>query len=252
MADKPKVEAKKPEAQKTEVKSQGISRRELLVKGGIGVAGLVVGGAVGYGVIPKPEVPPTPLPELWIGRNLADQNCMGCRLCQTACSQAKEQVIRPSIARVQVPQYFPGIEFPVLCYQCGDEAMCISACPVQALSLDSSKKLNTIKVDKTKCLRTAKNGDCTLCQDKCPGIAVTFHPTTREPLICDLCGGDPACVKACYSNTLTNKGVKMAAVLPSDIAKALADQYKVPPLPKASLDGQVAAERNDDIYGDTV
>ena len=246
MADKPKEE------KKVEEKPQGVSRRELLVGAGVGVAGLVVGGAVGY-VAPKPAEFSTALPELWIGRNIADQNCMGCRLCQTACSQIKEQVIRPAIARVQVPQYFPGIEFPILCYQCGDEAKCIEACPVQALSLDTSKKLNTINIDTTKCLRTAKNGDCTLCQDKCPGTAVTFHPTSRAPLICDLCGGDPACVKACYSQTLTLKGVKMAAVLPADIATALANQYKVPPLPKASLDGdKVAVERNDDLYGDTV
>jgi Fe-S-cluster-containing hydrogenase component 2 len=247
MADKPKEE------KKTQENPQAVSRRELLVGAGVGVAGLVVGGAVGYGVIPHPKEQSTALPELWIGRNIAALNCMGCRLCQTACSQVKEQVIRPAIARVQVPQYFPGVEFPVLCYQCGDEAKCIDACPVQALSLDTSKKLNTIKIDTTKCLRTTKNGDCTLCQDKCPGTAVTFHPTTKAPLICDLCGGDPACVKACYSNTLTLKGVKMAAVLPADIAASLADQFKVPPPPKASYGGdKVAVERNDDLYGDTV
>ena len=234
MADKPK-DVKKVE-KKVETKAveqeQGVSRRNFLVGAGAGVAGLVVGGLAGYKVIPQPVQPSTALPELWIGRNIANQSCMGCRLCQTACSQVKEQVIRPSIARVQVPQYFPGLEFPVLCYQCGDEAKCIEACPVQALSLDTSKKLNTIKIDTTKCLRTAKGGDCTLCSDKCPGSAVTFHPTSKEPLICDLCGGDPACVKACYSNTLTLKGLKMAAVLPADIAKAQADQYKVPTPPK--------------------
>ena len=248
MADKPKVEDKKKDQA-----PQGISRRDLLVSGGIGVAGLVVGGAVGYGVIPKPKAPSTALPEFWIGRNIANQGCMGCRLCQVACSQIKEQKIQPSIARVTVPQYYPGLEFPVLCYQCGDEAKCIEACPVQALALDTSKKLNTIKIDTTKCLRTAKNGDCTLCQDKCPGIAVTFHPTTRAPLICDLCDGDPACVKACYQGTLTLKGVKMAAVLPADIAASLADQYKIPPPPKTSRDDSKAvAQRDDDLYGDTV
>jgi len=247
MADKPKEE------KKTEEKPQAVSRRELLVGAGVGVAGLVVGGAVGYGVIPHPQEPSTPLPELWIGRNIASQSCMGCRLCQTACSQIKEQKIQPAVARVQVPQYYPGVEFPVLCYQCGDEAKCIDACPVQALSLDTSKKLNTIKIDTTKCLRTTKNGDCTLCQDKCPGTAVTFHPTTKAPLICDLCGGDPACVKACYSQTLTLKGVKMAAVLPADIAASLADQYKLPPPPKTAFGGdKVAVERNDDLFGDTV
>jgi Fe-S-cluster-containing hydrogenase component 2 len=249
MADKPKVEEKK-----TEEDAQGISRRELLVKGGIGVTGLVVGGAVGYGVIPRPAQPSSPLPEYWIGRNIADQSCMGCRLCEVACSQIKENKIQPSIARVQVPQYFPGVEFPVLCYQCGDDAKCIEACPVQALSLDTSKKLNTIKIDTTKCLRTAKDGDCTLCADKCPGGAVTFHPTSKAPLICDLCDGDPACVKACYSATLTPKGVKMAAVAPADIAVALANQYKIPPPPpKTSHNApKVVMERNDDLYGDTV
>ncbi len=238
MADKPKVEKKvvekgqkKSEGQPEE-KGQGVSRRGFLVGAGSGVAGLVVGGLVGYTVIPQPAAPSTALPELWIGRNIANQGCMGCRLCQTACSQTKEQVIRPAIARVTVPQYYPGVEFPVLCYQCGDEAKCIDACPVQALSLDTSKKLNTISIDTSRCLRTSKGGDCTLCADKCPGSAVTFHPTTKAPLICDLCGGDPACVKACYSNTLTLKGIKMAAVKPDDIAQSLADQYKLPPAPK--------------------
>lgn len=255
MTDKPRV-VKKTESKPEETpqkSSAGVSRRDFLVGTGTGVAGLVVGGLVGYQVIPQPEKPAPPLPELWIGRNVASQSCMGCRLCEVACSQAKEQKIQPSIARVYVPQYFPGIEFPVLCYQCGADAMCMQACPVDALSLDTSKKLNTIKIDTTKCLRTTKNGDCTLCADKCPGSAVTFHPKTKEPLICDLCGGDPACVKACYQGPLTLKGVKMAAVLPADIAAALADQYKLPPPPpKAALDGQVAVERNDDLYGDTV
>lgn len=249
MADKVKEE------KKVEEKAGSTSRRDFLIGAGAGVAGLVVGGAVGYQVIPQPEKPATALPELWIGRNIASQSCMGCRLCQTACSQVKEQKIQPAIARVQVPQYFPGVEFPVLCYQCGDEAMCIEACPVQALSLDTSKKLNTIKVDTTKCLRTAKGGDCTLCQDKCPGIAVTFHPTTKAPLICDLCDGDPACVKACYQQTLTLKGVKMAAVKPDDIAAALAEQYKIPSPPKAAAPGNSVATgdrpvgmENDDLF----
>ena len=242
MADKPKEE------KKVEEQPQGVSRRGFLIGAGAGVAGLVVGGGLGYKVIPQPAQPPTPLPELWIGRNIASQNCMGCRLCQVACSQIKEQKIQPAIARVQVPQYYPGVEFPVLCYQCGDEAMCIAACPVQALSLDSSKKLNTIKVDTTKCLRTAKNGDCTLCLDKCPGAAVTFHPTSKAPLICDLCDGDPACVKVCIKQTLVLKGVKMAAVSPEQIATGLADAYKVTPPPKAAAPGDAVAMADDDLF----
>jgi Fe-S-cluster-containing hydrogenase component 2 len=226
MADKPKEE------KKTEEKPQAISRRELLVGAGTGVAGLVIGGAVGYGVIPKPEVPSLALPETWIGRNIA--SCTGCRFCQVACSQIKEKKFQPGIARVTVQMYYPGVDFPVLCYQCGDNAKCIEACPTQALSINTSKKNNTIAVDTTKCLRTAKNGDCTLCLDKCPGAAVTFHPTTKAPLICDLCDGDPACTKVCPKGTIINKGVKMAAVSPDQIAAGLAEAYKVPPPPKTS------------------
>ncbi len=227
----------------------GVSRRNFLLGTGTGVAGILVGGVVGYKVIPQPAQPSTPLPETWIGRNIAE--CTGCRLCQVACSQIKEQKIQPAIARVTVHQYFPGVEFPSLCYQCGDEAKCIDACPVQALTLDTSKKLNTIKVDKTKCLRTTKNGDCTLCQDKCPGTSVTFHPTTREPLICDLCGGDPACVKVCPKGTLTLNGVKMAAVKPEQIAAGLLELYKAPPPPPpkpAMLQGNPLAMEEKDPF----
>ena len=70
------------------------------------------------------------------------------------------------------------------------------------------------------------NLDCTLCLDKCPGQAVTFHPTTREPLICDMCDGDPACVKVCPSGTIMFKGVKMAAIQPEQIAAGLSVPYR--------------------------
>lgn len=231
MADKPKQE-KKVDAKAEETPQTGVSRRSFLVGAGSGVAGLVVGGLVGYKVIPQPVEPSTALPETWVGRNL--ESCTGCRLCQVACSQAKEQKIQPGIARVTVSQYYPGVEFPVLCYQCGDEAKCIDACPTQALSLDISKKTNVIKIDTTKCLRTAKNGDCTLCADKCPGSAVTYHPTSKAPLICDVCDGDPACVKVCPKGTITLKGIKMAAVKPEQIALGMQELYKVPPPPKTT------------------
>ena len=221
MADKPNEEMK------AEEKPQGVSRRELLVGAGAGVAGLVIGGAVGYGVIPKPEPLLLPLPETWIGRNMA--SCTGCRFCQVACSQIKEQKFQPGIARVTVQMYYPGVDFPVMCYQCGENAKCIEACPVKALTVKG--KNNTIAVDTTKCLRTAKNGDCTVCLDNCPGAAITFHPTTKAPLICDLCDGDPACTKVCPKGTIINKGVKMAAVSPDQIAAGLAEAYKVPPPP---------------------
>ncbi len=209
-----------------------MSRREMLFGASVAAAGVVAGSAVGYAA-PRKKAPSPAVPDLWIGRNIDD--CTGCRLCQVACSVAKEDKIQPSIARVTVYQFYPGVEFPVLCYQCGDDAKCVEACPVEALSVDPSKKLNTIAIDTSRCLRTAKGGDCTLCQDECPGTAVTYHPTTKAPLICDLCGGDPACVKSCPSSTITTRGIKMAAVKPIQIAGGLIEKYKVPPSPDAPV-----------------
>jgi len=218
--------ANKPVEEKKAVENpQGVSRRELFVKAGIGVAGAVVGGAV-IGVVPRRKRPSPPVPTTWIGRNIA--SCTGCRLCEVACSLTKEQKIQPGISRISVRQYYPGVEFPVACYQCGDEAKCVEACPVSALAVDTSKKLNTISIDTTRCTRTAQNSVCTLCLDQCPGLVVNFHPTTKAPLICDLCGGDPECVKVCPSTTIMNKGVRMAAIQPAQIAAGLAEMYKVP------------------------
>jgi Fe-S-cluster-containing hydrogenase component 2 len=218
MADKTREEGTVNEEQ-----PQSVSRRQLLLGGG---AGLVVGGALGYTVLPRPKKALLAEPAVYIGRNI--ENCTGCRLCQVACSQAKENKIQPGAARITVHQFYPGVEFPVACYLCGDGAKCVEACPVDALSVDSSKGLNTIRVDKGRCTRTTRNSSCTACQDKCPGKAIDFHPTTKEPLICDLCGGDPACLKVCPSKTITLKGIRMATVSPLEIAAGLALRYEVP------------------------
>ena len=82
----------------------------------------------------------------------------------------------------------PGAEFPHLCAQCHDYP-CISSCPEDALSVN--KKTGAVIVDKEKC--TA----CGACIRACPGAIPHMHPTEDYVLICDLCGGDPQCVKAC-------------------------------------------------------
>ncbi len=214
--------AKKPQEQQNTDEKPRISRREILTMG-VGAAGVMAGGVVG---LASRETPPLPVSESWLGRNIT--SCTGCRLCQVACSLIKEQKIQPGIARITVHQYYPGVEFPVACYQCGEGSPCVEACPVAALAVDTSKKLNTISIDTSLCTRTAQNSVCTLCLDECPGLVVNFHPTTSAPLICDMCGGDPECVKVCPSATIMLKGVKMAAIQPVQMAAGLAAAYKVP------------------------
>jgi Fe-S-cluster-containing hydrogenase component 2 len=41
-----------------------------------------------------------------------------------------------------------------------------------------------------------------LCQYACPFDAIRMHPSRHVAMICDLCGGDPQCVKYCVLGAL--------------------------------------------------
>ncbi len=123
---------------------------------------------------------------IWIARDYS--RCSGCRKCEITCSLFHENRIWPEASRIRVFMLVPGAEFPHFCTQC-DDYPCIKSCPVDALSV--SKDTGAVMVDKEKC--TA----CGLCIDACPGRIPHIHPTEKYALICDLCGGDPRCVRVC-------------------------------------------------------
>jgi len=124
--------------------------------------------------------------QIWIARDYL--NCSGCRRCEIACSLWHEGKIWPEASRIRVFMLIPGIEVPHLCAQC-DDTPCIQSCPVEALSIN--EKTGAIIVDKDKC--TA----CGSCIEACPGRIPAIHPTEKYAVICDLCDGDPQCVKVC-------------------------------------------------------
>lgn len=123
---------------------------------------------------------------IWIARDYL--SCSGCRRCEIACSLHHENRIWPEASRIRVFMLVPGVEVPHFCAQCEDHP-CVDSCPEGALSV--SKKTEAILVDKEKCT------GCGLCIDACPGRIPHLHPTENYVLICDLCGGDPQCVKVC-------------------------------------------------------
>ena len=117
--------------------------------------------------------------------------CTGCRRCETACSFFHTGKINRNLSRIKVVQlYDTGIDGPVACVQC-KERYCLS-CPVNALSIGS---LGEIKVSPTICILCGK------CERECPiGAIEIFNETV---FVCDLCGGDPKCVKACTEGAIT-------------------------------------------------
>jgi Fe-S-cluster-containing dehydrogenase component len=82
----------------------------------------------------------------------------------------------------------PGLEFPHFCAQCEDYP-CVSSCPTNALCV--SKQTGAVLVDNKACIACGK------CIDACPGRIPHMHPREKRIVICDLCGGNPQCVRVC-------------------------------------------------------
>jgi len=127
-----------------------------------------------------------PTEPIWIARDLS--KCSGCRRCEIACSLFHEKRVWPEASRIRVFMFVPGTDFPHFCAQC-EGYPCVGACPTNALSVNN--ETSAVLVDPEKC------SACGQCIDACPGRIPHMHPKENHILICDLCGGDPQCVKAC-------------------------------------------------------
>lgn len=65
----------------------------------------------------------------------------------------------------------------------------MNVCPVKAISRDES--LARVTVDYDKCI------GCRSCVAVCPFGAMSFNVIDRKVFKCDLCDGDPQCVRFC-------------------------------------------------------
>jgi len=113
------------------------------------------------------------------------EKCSGCSRCEVHCSFFHSGKIGRSGARIKVVKIEDiGIDFPVVCQQCR-ERYC-TKCPEKAIEIDTRGQ---VIVSPTLC--TA----CGTCETMCPIGALELYE--EIPHVCDLCGGDPRCVKAC-------------------------------------------------------
>jgi carbon-monoxide dehydrogenase iron sulfur subunit len=111
--------------------------------------------------------------------------CSGCSRCEVHCSFFHSGKIGRSGARIKVVKIEDiGIDYPVVCQQC-QERYC-TKCPEKAIEVGSRGQ---VIVSPTLC--TA----CGTCEILCPIGAIELFE--EIPHVCDLCGGDPRCVKAC-------------------------------------------------------
>lgn len=125
---------------------------------------------------------------------LDPEKCVGCRNCALACSFAKEQVFSLGKARIGtifIPKI--GMNVPMVCQHC-TRPICMDVCPMEAISRDEER--GTVVIDQGLCI------GCNMCVIVCPFGGPTIEPETGMIIKCDLCGGDPECVKHCLYGAL--------------------------------------------------
>jgi len=114
--------------------------------------------------------------------------CTGCRVCEMVCSLVHSGECNPARARIRIMRWeIQGIDIPVTCLQCED-APCKDACPTHAIQ--RNPETGAMETRKELCIQ------CHMCALACPFGATLVSPE-GEVLRCDLCGGDPECVKLC-------------------------------------------------------
>jgi len=180
---------------------QAETTRRGFLKGAAAAGGAVALATVGSAV---PKVAEAAKPEKKsMNRYLfaERQNCTGCRACEYACSVHHYGVVRPSVAKVHVYKHKSVVDIPVICWHC-DDAPCIEACPTEPKAILKDPKTNGIILNEKICLGIK----CMKCQEACPAMFIRVNPDTGQPLMCDLCGGDPECVKACIAQSGNPQG----------------------------------------------
>ncbi|MEN6310207.1 MAG: 4Fe-4S dicluster domain-containing protein [Acidobacteriota bacterium] len=121
--------------------------------------------------------------------------CTGCRNCELACSFIQEGAFRPLLARVHAYSWErEGVSVPMMCQHCED-APCITVCPTGAMH--RNKATDTVDWNSTTCIK------CRMCTIACPFGNAVYDSQTNRIIKCNMCNGDPECVRFCPSEALT-------------------------------------------------
>jgi len=207
------------------------NRRDFLRMVGIGAGSLAFGGWL----IRRVDAQGRPTYSMIV----VDFNkCTGCRTCETICAQNNHRINidgqelwglgNPALSNVRVAYFNPPVDIPNRCVMCED-APCIAACPVEPhpesghRALYRDEKTQAIKNDPERCIAC---GSCaSACREKRVGAILLDSDSGKPTGICNLCEGDPVCVKYCPYGALTHikGGLKGQhyALPPEEIARQL-------------------------------
>ena len=126
------------------------------------------------------------------------EKCTGCRFCESICALYNDRVNDPSRSRIRiVKKHSLGLSKPMVCLQCKSPP-CGKACPVEAIQRASN---GVVKIDYELCI------GCEACVSACPfGVMMSLPDKVVN---CELCGGDPQCIKYCATEAIEYADVEI-------------------------------------------
>lgn len=123
------------------------------------------------------------------------EKCVGCKLCELACSFSHFEEFNPSISFITNANFQdePFFFVSMTCFQC-EEPYCMKICPAKAIKINEETK--AMVIDKNRCV------GCRMCTLACPFGNIIFLERDGVSGKCDLCNGDPQCVKICPNEAI--------------------------------------------------
>lgn len=123
------------------------------------------------------------------------ERCTECERCMMACSIAKEGLVLPGRSRISLVKGWPELPGVRVCrFDDCPGTPCVAACPSGAIPVVDG----IVRIDPSACT------GCGICVEVCPFAAIRMDDGVAFK--CDLCGGEPECVKACVTAALGVKG----------------------------------------------
>jgi len=122
--------------------------------------------------------------------------CDGCKECEKACIKAHPHAVASGKSRITITKEGnekPKVAVCVHCETCPPSELCPSA----LFEFHDDGKYWTL--DEHRCFA------CMACIPRCPYEGIFFEGAfgVETAYTCDLCAGDPACIKVCSKEALT-------------------------------------------------
>ena len=121
--------------------------------------------------------------------------CTGCKQCMAACSFEHYVTYDFSLAYCRIfEEDGSGTFLGIFCSHC-ETPICMASCPTGAITKDAES--GTVLINPLMCI------GCGFCQTACPMSVPRYLQVQQIYGKCDLCGGDPRCVKVCSPGAIT-------------------------------------------------